>query len=193
MCRRWAVAVGDVAGKGMPAALLMANLSAEVRHLVRSGSPLPEMAARVNRHVYDADLPGRFVTFALVLVDGVSHTLTVINAGHMAPFIRRAGGAVETLAEEVSGLPLGVDRASTYPSATVPFRRGDVVVLFTDGVSEAMSRHDSLFGLEALKRAIATADSGPARVGDTVLRALRSHVGDRPQNDDIALVCFGRD
>jgi serine phosphatase RsbU (regulator of sigma subunit) len=56
-----------------------------------------------------------------------------------------------------------------------------------------MSRHDALFGLDALTRAIATADRGPAQVGDAVLRALRSHVGNRPQNDDIALVCFGRD
>ena len=192
-CRRWAVAVGDVAGKGMPAALLMANLSAEVRHLVRSGTPPQVMAERVNRHIYDADLPGRFVTFVLVLVDSVSHKLTVINAGHMAPLIRRAGGQVETFSEEVSGLPLGVDRETKYQAATTSIGPGDVVVLFTDGVSEAMSRHDSLFGIDALTRAITTADRSPAQVGDAVLRALRSHVGNRPQNDDIALVCFGRD
>jgi sigma-B regulation protein RsbU (phosphoserine phosphatase) len=100
---------------------------------------------------------------------------------------------VETLADDVSGLPLGVDRECTYEAAKTTIGPGDVVVLFTDGVSEAMSRHDSLFGLKALARAIATADRGAGRVGDAVLRALRSHVGDRPQNYDIALVCFGRD
>jgi phosphoserine phosphatase RsbU/P len=192
-CRRWAVVVGDVAGKGMPAALLMANLSAEVRHLIRSGAPPREVAERANRHIYDADLPGRFVTFVLVLVDAVAHTLTVVNAGHMAPLVRRSHGKVESLAEECSGLPLGVDRGGRYESVTTPISPGEVVVVFTDGVSEAMNRVDACFGMDAIRSAIATADRTPARVGDALLRALRSHVGNRPQNDDIALVCFGRD
>lgn len=192
-CMGWAVAVGDVAGKGMPAALLMANLCAEVRHLVRSGTSPEHTAARVSRHIYDADLPGRFVTFVLAMVDGVSHTVRVVNAGHMAPLVRRACGEVEALAPDDSGLPLGVDRGAAYRASSTTLEPGDVVVLFTDGVSEAMGRHDALFGIDALRRVIATAGRNPARVGDAVLRALRSHVGNRPQHDDIALVCFGRD
>lgn len=192
-CTRWAVTVGDVAGKGMPAALLMANLSAEVRHLVRSGTAPQRIAERVNRHLCDADLPGRFVTFALALIDGPRHTLTVVNAGHMAPIIRRADGRIESFGHEASGLPLGIEQNCDYLSATTSLERGDVVVLFTDGVSEAMSRLDTFFGIDALGRAIAAAECRPASVGDAVLRALRSHVGSRPQHDDIALVCFGRD
>jgi serine phosphatase RsbU (regulator of sigma subunit)/pSer/pThr/pTyr-binding forkhead associated (FHA) protein len=192
-CPRWAVAVGDVTGKGMPAALLMANLCAEVRHLVRSGAPPHEVAVRVNRHVFDAELPGRFVTFALVLVDTDGHRLTVVNAGHMPPLVRRADGKVEPLGQDDSGLPLGVERESTYPESSAALGPGDVVVLYTDGVNEAVSRQDTFFGVDGLTRAIAPAAGGAARVGEAVLRALRAHVGGRPQSDDIALVCFGRD
>jgi sigma-B regulation protein RsbU (phosphoserine phosphatase) len=193
-CSRWAVALGDVAGKGMPAALLMANLSAEVRHLVRSGAAPDEVVGRTNLHVYDADLPARFVTFVLVEIDVRSDRLTLANAGHMPPLIRRAGGTIEWFGtEDESGLPLGIERGESYKAVTTTIGPGDVVVMFTDGVNEAMSTRDTIFGIENLRRAIAAAGVGPTQVGDAVLRALRSHVGDRPQFDDIALVCFGRD
>ena len=193
-CARWAVAVGDVAGKGMPAALLMASLSAEVRHLVRSGA-VPNVAARrANLHVYEADLPGRFVTLALAEIDAATHQITLANAGHMPPLVRRADGTVTTIGtEEDSGLPLGIKRDETYGTITTVLAPGEVVVMFTDGVTDAMNKKDQPFGSDNLRKAVATAGRGPSQVGDDVLRALRAHVGSRPQFDDIALVCFGRD
>jgi serine phosphatase RsbU (regulator of sigma subunit) len=172
----------------------MANLSAEVRHLVRSGAAPDEVVGRTNLHVYDADLPARFVTFVLVEIDARSDRLTLANAGHMPPLIRRAGGTIEWFGtEDESGLPLGIERGESYRAVTTTIGPGDVVVMFTDGVNEAMSSRDTIFGIENLRRAVAAAGVGPTQVGDAVLRALRSHVGDRPQFDDIALVCFGRD
>jgi pSer/pThr/pTyr-binding forkhead associated (FHA) protein len=100
---RWTLAVGDVAGKGMPAALLVASLSAEFRHLVRSGSGLVETAAAANRDLFDAGIPGRFVTIVLVAVDSGKHRITVLNAGHMCPIVRRAGGMIETVGDPEKG------------------------------------------------------------------------------------------
>ena len=111
---RWAVAVGDVAGKGMPAALLMASICPEVRHLARAGVDPHEVLARVNRHVHDADVDGRFVTLALAELDAREHRMRVFNAGHMDPLVRRAGGRVEVVGRVGSGPPLGADPDSVY-------------------------------------------------------------------------------
>ncbi|MGE3819867.1 MAG: SpoIIE family protein phosphatase, partial [Isosphaeraceae bacterium] len=130
-CFNWAVVVGDVVGKGMPAALLMANLCAEVRHLVRSGTPPEEIVGRVNRQIYDAALPGRFVTFVITILDAKENRLTVVNAGHLAPLIRRAGGSLETIGEAEADIPLGIERRRVYKSARTDLSPGDVVILFT--------------------------------------------------------------
>ncbi|MFO0907654.1 MAG: SpoIIE family protein phosphatase [Isosphaeraceae bacterium] len=191
--RNWAVALGDVAGKGMPAALLMASLCSEVRHLVRSGAGPAEVVERVNQTIYDADLPGRFVTFVLTMIDSVEHRLALVNAGHLPPLIRRVDGTVETVAHEEAGFPLGVDRDGPFQVVEAQLAPGDVVVLYTDGVTEAADADDRLFGIDNLTRAIAAAHPKPAQVGESILRAIRSHVGARPQSDDIAIVCFARD
>jgi len=190
--RLWAVAVADVCGKGMPAALLMANLCAEVRHLARSGAGPAEVAMRINRQLFDADIPGRFITFLLMTVDSETHQLTVANAGHMCPLIRRAGGALEEVGGDEAGMPLGVLRDTVYGTAVTELAPGDVVVLYTDGVTDAEGRDRSLFGTAALRTTVAATAGGPGEVGEAILRAVRSHSGGRPQSDDIAVVCFGR-
>jgi sigma-B regulation protein RsbU (phosphoserine phosphatase) len=190
---RWAVALGDVSGKGMPAALLMANLSAEVRHLVRAGYPPEAIAERVNRDLYDAGIPGKFVTFLLLTVDADSHRLAVVNAGHYPPLVRRAGGSTEALGCAESSLPLGVERDVPYRRAETVLGPGDVVVLFTDGVNEAMGRDDSQLGVGAVARVLAAEPGGAEAAGRAILQAVRTHTDGLPQSDDIALVCFGRD
>jgi serine phosphatase RsbU (regulator of sigma subunit)/pSer/pThr/pTyr-binding forkhead associated (FHA) protein len=190
---RWAVAVGDVSGKGMPAALLVASLSAEVRHLVRSGAGPVETAAAVNRDLYDAGIPGRFVTLLLVTVDARDHRLTVLNAGHLCPIVRRAGGAIEPVGDAETGLPLGIDPETTYRTAATTLGPGDVVVLLTDGVTEAMSRDGAQFGMSGVEGVLAATPGGPAPAGEAILRAVRAHAAGRDQSDDIALIVFGRD
>lgn len=189
---RCAVALADVSGKGMPAALLMANLCAEVRHLVRSGADPREVAFQINRELYDAEIPGRFITLLLVMVNARSHSLVVVNAGHLCPLIRRADGAIEEIGDAEAGMPLGVERDHAFQSVETTLAPGDVVVLFTDGVTEAMNRDHNLFGIEGLARAIETASGSPALIGESILRAVRVHSTGRSQSDDIAIVCFGR-
>ena len=101
--------LGDVAGKGMPAALMMAGICPEVRHLVRAGVAPHEVLTKVNRQVCDAEFDCRFVTLVLTELDPRSHRLTVANAGHPFPLIRRSGGAIEEAGRDESGTPLGID------------------------------------------------------------------------------------
>lgn len=191
-CPRWAVAVGDVVGKGMPAALLVASLSAEVRHLVRSGAGPVEVVEAVNFDLYEAAVPGRFVTFLLAMFDATTHRLAVVNAGHLCPIIRRAGGVIEIFSLDGSGLPLGVNLDAGYGIVEATIQPGDVVVLYTDGVTDAVNHHEVMFGAEGLERVIAGTEGGAARVGEAIARAVRHHAGGRDQVDDVALVCFSR-
>jgi phosphoserine phosphatase RsbU/P len=190
---RWAVAEGDVVGHGMPAALLMSSLSSEVRHYVRTETDPSLVVERLNRHFYDAEILDRFITFLLVVVDAEAHRITVVNAGHLPPFLRRASGEIEAIGEEEAGPPLGVAPDHVYRSLSTELGPGDVVVMFTDGVSDATDSKNRLFGLPAIRRTLAAAPAEISEVGEAILKAVRVHAGGRPQNDDIALVCFGRD
>ena len=188
----WAVTAGDVVGKGMPAALLMSSLSSEVRHHVRSEPDPIEVVRRLNRHFFDAEILDSFITFLLVIVDAPEHRITVVNAGHPAPMIRRASGQVETFGEDEAGPPLGVVRDHAYQSLSTDLGPGDVVLLFTDGVTDAIDVKQRPFGIDAVRRTLARAPAEVPEVGEAILKAVRLHAAGRPLNDDIALVCFGR-
>ncbi len=191
--RRWAVTVGDVAGKGMPAALMMAGICPEVRHLVREGVAPHEVLTRVNRSVYDSGIECRFVTLVIAELDPRSHRLTISNAGHLLPLIRRADGTIEEVGDEASRMPLGARAEETYSSMNVALGPGDVVVLYSDGLTDAMDQKGERFGDDRFDRALAEAPRGADAVGEALLAAVRDYASGRSQFDDITLVCFGRD
>ncbi len=126
------------------------------------------------------------------MVDGERHELTVINAGHPSPMIRRADGRLELVRATAVSMPLGVKDDETYKAATTPLGPRDVVVLFTDGV-ETMSLDGELLGMERLKRIIVEAPPGVASVGEAIRETVRLHSAGRSQFDDITILCFGRD
>jgi serine phosphatase RsbU (regulator of sigma subunit) len=194
---RWVIAVGDVAGKGMPAALMMAHLGAEMRHQARAESDPCRIVEQLNRHFCDEDLMDLFITLALAVIDPATHRLTVVRAGHPSPLVRRAGGNgngnVEVIGETERGMPLAVVGNRAYRAATVDLAPGDVVVLYSDGIPEAMDRHGKLFGPSAVADALAAAPTGAAAAGAAILDAVRTHVGNRARSDDMTLICFGRD
>ena len=139
---RWAIVLGDVAGKGMPAALMMAGICPEVRHLVRAGVAPGEMLSKVNDRVCNAEFDCRFVTLVFTELDPRSHRLTVANAGHPSPLVRRSGGAIEEVGRAESGTPLGINGGGGYEAITIALEPGDVVVLYSDGVTDARDRRD---------------------------------------------------
>jgi serine phosphatase RsbU (regulator of sigma subunit)/pSer/pThr/pTyr-binding forkhead associated (FHA) protein len=189
---RLAVTIGDVAGKGMAAALVVAGICPEVRHLVRSGMDLGEVLARVNRHLCDRGVGGRFVTMAMTEIDPEAHQMNVVNAGHMDPLVKRASGAIESVGRAGAGPPLGVIAASRYRPVAVSLEPGDLVVLYTDGVTDSMDRERQPFGTARLKEVLAAAPPGAAAAGEAILAAVREHSVGRSQTDDITIVCFER-
>jgi sigma-B regulation protein RsbU (phosphoserine phosphatase) len=189
---RWVITVGDVAGKGMPAALVVAGICPEVRHLDRGGVNGGEVLARVNRHLFDREVGGRFVTLAMTEIDPRSHQMMVVNAGHMDPLVRRASGEVESVGRAGAGPPLGVIASAVYRPVAVALEPGDLVLLYTDGVTESLDRERQMFGVDRLKEVLAAAPRGPAAAGEAILAAVREHSVHRSQSDDITIVCFER-
>ena len=142
---RLAVVVADVSGKGISAALLTAKLSAEIRYCLAS-QPQPALAMqRLNRTFAHAGWEDRFVTLVLAVLDPAAHTLAIVNAGHMAPVLRRADATIEQLGTEITGFPLGVVDDFPYEQQTISLAPDENVVLYTDGISEAMSPDGQLF------------------------------------------------
>jgi serine phosphatase RsbU (regulator of sigma subunit)/pSer/pThr/pTyr-binding forkhead associated (FHA) protein len=189
----WAVTLGDVAGKGMPAALMMAGICPEVRHLVRSGVPPADVLSRIGRHLFEHGVDGRFVTLLILLINTQTHELTLASAGHLPALIRRSSGLVEAIGNEEAGFPLGILRDARYQSSAFTLEPGDVVLLFSDGMTDAADQSGSPFGLDGLKRELALAPVGAAAVGESILAAVRDHFSGRSQFDDMTLICFNRD
>jgi serine phosphatase RsbU (regulator of sigma subunit)/pSer/pThr/pTyr-binding forkhead associated (FHA) protein len=189
---RFAVIVGDVAGKGVPAALLMARLSADVRFSLASEEDPAKAVQLMNEGFSRHDWQDRFVTMIAAVVNPRDNELTTVNAGHMAPLLRRRGGEVEEIGEEAAGLPLGVAHGYQYECHTHILEPGDVVTIFTDGFSEAMNGERELYGLERLKKQISTPSVSVADFGQHILEDVSRFVDGFDQSDDMCLVCFGR-
>jgi serine phosphatase RsbU (regulator of sigma subunit) len=186
------VVVADVSGKGIAASLLMARLSAETRYCLASEHSPEEAVNRLNRIFCDRSWEDRFVTFVLVVLDPGRHELTVVNAGHMAPLLRRGDGSIESLAEAESRLPLGVDYDVSYQTATIPITSGDCLVLYTDGITEAMNDRGELYGRPRLLDALRSEVDGVRALGLRILDDVKQFVGHCAQADDMCLTCFGR-
>jgi serine phosphatase RsbU (regulator of sigma subunit) len=189
---RLAVIVGDVAGKGVPAALMMARLSADVRFSLASEQDPAKAIRQINEGFAHHDWQDRFVTMIAAVVNPRTNELTTVNAGHMAPFLRRRGGSVTEIGEEAAGLPLGVAPGYEYQSHTHVLEPGDVITIFTDGFSEAMNNQRELYGLDRLKAQIGSPAVSLSDFGQHILEDVSRFVDGFDQSDDMCLVCFGR-
>ena len=198
---RVAVVLGDVAGKGVSAALLVAKLSSEVRFCLLTMPTLAQAVSLLNEQMIRGGLQDRFVTLAIMVLDPVAHVVTVVNAGHMAPKWYRAatGELVDSISLEATGVPIGVEPGWVFEQVTLTLEVGDSVALFTDGVTDAMNPAGVMFSQEAVDRHLSPDDSALAsdaqrakRLGERLVAAVRAHANGRAQNDDIAVVAFGR-
>jgi serine phosphatase RsbU (regulator of sigma subunit) len=189
---RYAVIVGDVAGKGVPAALLMARLSADVRFSLASEADPAKAVQQINEGFARHDWQDRFVTMIAAVLNPNTGELTMVNAGHMAPLLRQRGGSVEEIGEEAAGLPLGVAAGYEYQAYSHRLEPGDVVTMFTDGFSEAMNGERELYGLERLKKQISSPSLNVVDFGEHILEDVSRFVDGFDQSDDMCLVCFGR-
>jgi sigma-B regulation protein RsbU (phosphoserine phosphatase) len=187
---RLVVVIADVAGKSVPAALLMATLQASLRTIAGEGVPVAELVTRLNRYASAYSLDGRrFTTAVLAEYDPDSRRLTYVNAGHNAPILRHANGTLEKL--ETGGLPLGIKVDASYETASLELKPGDALILFTDGVVEAFNESGEEFGNE---RWLRTIRGLPDWNGSLSLRYLMERVdqfvGATRQADDITCLVF---
>ncbi len=178
-------AVADVAGKSIPAAMLMATFQASLKTLSTAQVALPELVANMNKYACSNSQGGlRFTTAFLAEYDAAHRVFTYINAGHNNPILRRSSGLVERL--DVGGLPLGIQPEAKYESASVAIAPGDWLVIFTDGVVEAENARQDEYGETRLLSVIAAgAASTPAEMLKRLMAELDLFVGNTPQHDDV--------
>jgi sigma-B regulation protein RsbU (phosphoserine phosphatase) len=179
------LAVADVAGKSIPAALLMATFQASLKTLSETSCSLAELATAMNHYACTNSQGGlRFTTALLAEYDPASCALTYINAGHNAPILRRNSGAIERLTN--GGLPLGIMANATYQSGQVVLQSGDWLVIFTDGLVEAVNSNDQEYDES---RVLSVLQGGTTATPDELLRRmmgdLDAFVGATPQHDDV--------
>lgn len=187
---RFAVAIADVSGKGIPASLLMSSVQASLRAFCDGRWQIPEAIRQVNQSVARSAQSGKFITLFYGEIDVAAGTLRYANAGHNYPLLRRADGTLEAL--RTGGLPLGLFDDTSFAEGQSRFASGDTLLMYSDGVTEAMSADGQEFGeerLEALWRS--HGHRPPGEVLEQLLAAVHEFRGPASQSDDITLVVVG--
>jgi sigma-B regulation protein RsbU (phosphoserine phosphatase) len=188
---RVAMMVADVAGKGMPAAVLMSGLQSRVQMLFEDGDGLADKMTRLNRHTCGNCPDNRFITFFLCVADPKTNKLVYTNAGHNPPVVIRAKGGFDTLTG--GGVILGIMPKAVYEQAETTFEPGDILVLFSDGVTEAPDPQDQEFGEERLANLVATLRDRPAReIVEEIHKAVHTFTQGAPPADDITVLIARR-
>jgi serine phosphatase RsbU (regulator of sigma subunit) len=189
------VALGDVAGKGVAAALMMAKFSGDARFCLTTEKN-PGLAAGVlNNNLCAAGIDEKFITLSLCRLNPATNMLEYASAGHLPLLLRHADGTVEELGEEIAGFPCGVMPDTVYEQKQIELKPGDVVVVYSDGVTDSRSPSEELYDYKdqrRLLRRVQTAGGGAESVGKTILQEIREFSKGHSQADDITLVCFGR-
>ncbi len=181
------VALGDVMGKGMGAALLMTHLHATVRAQVETDRTLTEVMGRLNRSIHH-NSHGRFITLVLFEIDCATGNATYVNGGHNPPYLLRADGTMETLSS--GGLLLGVFPEAQYEAATLTLHPGDVLLLYSDGVTEARSPApaEEEFGDERLVEFVRASKDLPApEIVERLIQRVRVFSGEGQLADDVTV------
>ncbi|MCM2374073.1 SpoIIE family protein phosphatase [Aporhodopirellula aestuarii] len=196
---RVAVVVADVVGHGVAAAMYMAKLAAETRFCLASEPDHARAIERLNDLMSGLHVE-RFVTYLLVVIDPNSDSISIVNAGHMPPIIRVAAtGEIVEPGDEDSGLPIAIDEGMEYAVTKFPFREGDLAVMYTDGINEAMDIDDEEWGTDPLRKIVRETLVMPGGeevaavvVKQRIIDAVFDHMGDASQFDDMCMVIIER-
>jgi len=192
------VGLGDVAGKGMPAALLMTHLSASVKAQIETERPLVEVMRRLNSSIYQNLQRGssggsvnRFITLVIADVNPATGEITYVNGGHNPPFLLRASGTLDTLTE--GGLLLGIMPEATYTAGSVRLEPGDLLVLYSDGVTEARNLTEEEYGDDRLIAFLRESQSmRPAEMVASLIQNVRAFSKREKPTDDVTVVVLRR-
>ncbi len=188
---RLGIVVGDVSGKGVSAALYMARLTRDLRYFALAESNPARVLKWMNRVVIEGGQDDIFVTLVYAVLNAERSELVMANAGHMPPILRRQSEGEVLIFDQNAGLPLGVLPGSEYTSETLPLEPGDTVMLYSDGLVEAMSPAREMFGMGRLEDSVRDGASGAQTMLDRALKGCQEHVAGAPQFDDTTVVCVG--
>ncbi|MCB9555603.1 MAG: SpoIIE family protein phosphatase [Deltaproteobacteria bacterium] len=189
--QRIGVLIGDISGKGVSAALLMAKVSTDLRLFSRQVTSPAEILTHANRTLMEANQDAMFATALYLMIDLKARTFAVANAGHQPPMVcsTRFEGISEL--DVASSVALGVVPDTVYPQETYELVPGDVIVLYTDGINEAMNRKGQEYGMRRLRSVLVTGPVAPQAVAERIIADIRRFVGNTPQSDDQTIVAFG--
>ncbi|HZW34086.1 MAG TPA: SpoIIE family protein phosphatase [Isosphaeraceae bacterium] len=191
---RLAVAVGDVSGKGVAAALMMAKFSGDTRYCILTENSPAAAANELNSLLFSAGIEEKFITLSLGVLDAERRTVSLASAGHLPVMVRRANGTVDEIGEDIAGFPLGIIPESDYKQTEIQLYPGDVVAVFSDGVTDARNLREELYESREhrrLLRKVAETQGTPEAVGRAILQDIREFSSGHVQVDDITLICFG--
>ena len=185
--------LGDVSGKGVSAALLMAKLSAEVRYGLLIESSFGETVKRLNRSFSESRWDNRFITFFFGVLDPKTHEIRYFNAGHLPPILVSPDGSTQLLGEDKIGLPLGVMEDSEYEECSLTIENGQNLVIISDGLTDAMNAQEQYFMIQGvLDHLKQSRISSVTEFGRNLVNAVQSFAGRTPQTDDQSLLIVGR-
>lgn len=188
---RLGIALGDVAGKGLGAALLMAKLQATLRTIAPDCISLSELGAKLNRIFCRDCVPGRFATMVYIELAERTGRVRVLNAGHPTPIAVRPDALADL---PPAALPIGILADTTFPEQSLELEHGDFLLLYSDGLTEARNREGVFFGEERLRALLARIRSMPIEVaGSQIVDAVEQFVGDARMSDDLSMVLLRRE
>ena len=188
---RWLFCVADVSGKGIGASLLMSNIQATLRALLGREASLAELARCISELLFTNTPGNKYVTAVLLSIDASTGACRYVNGGHTEGLVLRAGGDLERL--PATGIALGMFPGVTYEERHFALGSGDLIALYSDGVTEAVNAADEEFGVERLVNILRASAAEPApRLVETILCAVDAFAGPAPQHDDITLLLLKR-
>jgi serine phosphatase RsbU (regulator of sigma subunit)/pSer/pThr/pTyr-binding forkhead associated (FHA) protein len=191
---RVAIALGDVSGKGVAAALMMAKFSGDTRYCILTENSPASAANELNALLFSAAIEEKFITLSLSVLDTQKRVLAITSAGHLPVMIRRSDGTVEEIGDEIAGFPLGIIPEADYKQTEVKLNPGDVVAIFSDGVTDARNLREELYDSRDKRRLVkklADTSGGAETVGRAILQDIREFSAGHTQVDDITLICVG--
>lgn len=183
--------LGDVSGKGLPAAILMANMQSVMRDLPHHNPSPMYCVDRINKMIFRSSGFDKFITLFLGHLDIENNRLTFANAGHDYPYLFRSTGATERL--ESTGIPIGMMEMSTYVETTIDLEPGDLLFVYSDGVIDAVNASSKEFTEERMSElAYAHRSKSPREITEIIEKELLSFIGNTPQFDDMTMLVLKR-
>jgi sigma-B regulation protein RsbU (phosphoserine phosphatase) len=187
-----AFCLGDISGKGIPAALLMANLQATLRGQTTFGRSCKDRISFTNNMLFHSTAPGKFATLFYGILDSGSNQITYCNAGHNNPFLIACNGEMTELT--TGGIIVGIMPDAQFDESTIVINPGELLVLFSDGITEAMNNADEEFGDQRLSDVVLKNRNEPAeRIIEIIFSEVKSFIGSSSQMDDMTLVVIQRE